>query len=84
MVCVIILFGRGAFSIVEVDRSEGSGSVFLIKDSGDRKATCIGLENDRLCRVEMLDDRCSGEGPLQLLKCEFGLTSPFPFLSRLI
>ena len=58
MVLVVVLFGSRAFSGVEVDQSEDPESIKLIENAGDCKATGIGLQNDRLLRVEMLKDRC--------------------------
>jgi hypothetical protein len=54
IVHIIILFGRRAFSIVEIDWSESPEFIVLVENTGNREATCISLQNPRLCRVEIL------------------------------
>jgi len=75
---VIVLFGRRAFSRVEIDWAKNPESVVLVEDAGDCEAACIGLQNDQFLRVEMLENRCFGTGFFELSKCEFGIPSPFP------
>ena len=75
---IVVLFGRLAFSSVEIDYAKNAESVILIKDAGNCEAACIGLQNDRFLLVDMLEDRCYSKGLFELLKCEFGIPSPFP------
>ena len=75
---VVVLFGRRAFSRVEIDWAKNPESVVLVKDAGDCKAACIGLQNHRFLRVEMRENQCFGKGLFEPLKCMFGIPSPFP------
>jgi hypothetical protein len=68
---------------VEVDWPEDPETVILIEVAGKCEAACICLEDGWLSWVEMLEDRCSGEGLLELLKGKFRFSSPFPFCRRL-
>jgi len=77
---VVVLLGAGAFSRVEIDWVKNPESVILVEDAGDCEAACVGLQNDRFLRVEMLEDRCFGKGLFEFSKCEFGIPSPFPLL----
>ena len=79
MVQVIVLFGGGAFPRVKIDWAKNPESIVLVKDAGDCEAACIGLQNDRSLRGELLEDRCFGKGLFELSKCNFGIPSPFPF-----
>jgi hypothetical protein len=79
IVRVVVLFGTCAFPRVEVDWSENPETVILVENAGYGQAACIGLQNNRLCRVEMVENWCIGEGPFQLLKRKFDIPSPFPF-----
>jgi len=63
IVRVVVLFGTCAFSRVEVDRSENLETVILVENAGSGEATCIALQNNRLCRIEMVEDWCICEGP---------------------
>jgi len=78
IVCVVVLFGGRAFSSVEIDWAKNPESVIVVKDAGDCEAACIGLQNDRFLRVEVLEDRCLGKALFELSKCVFGIPSPFP------
>ena len=78
IVRVVVLFGGRAFSGVESDWANNPESVVLVKDDHDSEAACIGLQNDRGLGVEMLEDRCFGQGRFELSKCEFSIPSPFP------
>jgi len=80
IVRVVVLFGGGAFSRVEMDWAKNPKSAVLVEDAGDREAACIGLQNGRFLRVEMLQDPCVGKGLFELSKCEFGIPIPFPLL----
>jgi len=77
IVRVIVLFGKRAFSRVEIDWAKNPESVVQVKNAGDCEATCIGQQDDRFLQVEMLDDRCYGKGLFKLPKCEFSIPSPF-------
>ena len=79
MVCVVVLFGTCAFSRVEVDQSGNPENVILVENASYGETACIGLQNDWLCRIEMVENWCIGEGPFQLPKHKFGIPSPFPF-----
>jgi len=68
---------------VEVKWPEDLETVVMIEDAGNCEAACIGLEEGCLSWVEMLEDRCSSEGLLELLKGQFRFSSPFPFGRRL-
>jgi len=81
---VVVLFGIGAFSRVEVDRWEDPESVELIENAGDCEAAGIGRQNDQLLRVEMLEDRCVSNGLFSLPKCEFGIPSSLRFVSGFV
>jgi len=61
IVCVVVLFGRRAFSRVEIDCAKNHEYVVLVKDAGDCETACIGLQNDQFLRVEMLEDQCFGK-----------------------
>jgi len=50
-----------------------------MENAHNRKSTRVHLEDDRLGRIEMLDDRCLGEGPIQFRERQLGLPHPFPF-----
>jgi len=63
IVCVVVLFGTCAFSRVEVYRSENPKTVILVENVGYGEAACIGLHNNRLCRIEIVEDWCISEGP---------------------
>jgi hypothetical protein len=78
IVHVVGLFGGTVFSRVEIDWAKNPKSVVLVKDAGECEAACIGLQNDRFLRDEMLEDRCLGKGLFELLKFKFGIPSPFP------
>jgi len=78
IVRVVVLFGGRAFSRVVIDWAKNPESVVLVEDAGDCEAACIGLQNDRFLRVEVLEDRCFGKGLFELSKCEFGIPSQFP------
>jgi hypothetical protein len=62
IVRVVVLFGSAAFSGVEVERLEDPESVELIENAGDCEAAGIGLQNDWLLQVEMLEDQCVIKG----------------------
>jgi len=47
IVRVVVLFGGGAFSRVEIDWAKNPEFVLLVEDAGDCEAACIGLQNDR-------------------------------------
>jgi hypothetical protein len=78
IVSVVVLFSGRVFSRVEIDWAKNPKSVVLVKDAGDCTAACIGLQNDRFLRDEMLEDRCLGKGLFELLKFKFGILSLFP------
>jgi len=78
IVRVVVLFGGGGFSRVEIDWAKNAESVVLVEDAGVCEAACIGLQNDRFLRLEVQEDRCFGKGLFELSKCEFGIPSPFP------
>ena len=61
MIRVVVLFGRRAFSRVQIDRSKDPESVVLVKDGGDCEATCIGLQHDRILQDEMLENQWDGK-----------------------
>jgi hypothetical protein len=84
IVRVIVLFGRGEISRVEVDRSGNAETVILVENTGDCEATCVCLEDERLCRVEMLVVQCFGNCILELPECELCLSGPFTFASRFL
>jgi len=48
---VVVLFGGGSFSRVEIDWATNAESVVLVEDAGDCGAACIGLQNDRFLWV---------------------------------
>jgi len=73
-----VLFGTCAFSRVEVDRSENPETVVRVENAGYGEAACIGLQNNQLCRVEMVENWFIREGLFQLPKHKFGNPSPFP------
>jgi len=76
---VVVSFAGRAFSRVEIDLAKNPKFVILVEDAGDCQAAYIGLQNDRFLRVEVLQDRCVGNGLSQLSKCGFGIPrSPFP------
>jgi len=79
IVRVVVLFGTCAFLRVEVDRSENPETVILVENAGYREAASIGLQNNQLCLIEMVENWCIGESPFQLAKRKFGIPSPFPF-----
>ena len=79
IVRIVVLFGTCAFSREEVDWSVNPETVILVENASYGEATCIGLKNNRLCRVEMVENWCISEGPFQLPKRKFGILSPFPF-----
>jgi hypothetical protein len=68
---------------VEVDWPEDPETVILMENAGNCEAACISLEDGCLRWVEMLEDRCCGEGLLDLLKGKFRISSQFPFCRRL-
>ena len=69
---------------MEVDGSGNAETVVLVENTGDCEAGCIGLEDDRLCQVEMLVDRCFGKCFLELSECELWISGPFPFACRFL
>jgi len=71
-------------SLVAVDRSENAETIVLVENTGDCEATWVRLEDDRLCRVEMLVDRCFGKCLLELPEWELCLAGPFPFACRFL
>ena len=77
IVHVVVLIGGEAFSRVEIDWVKNPESVILVEDASDCEAACIGLQNDRFLRVEMLEDQCFSKGLFELSKCKFGIPSPF-------
>jgi hypothetical protein len=81
---VVVLFVRGAFSRVEVYRSENGETVVLVEYTGDCEAAFVRLEDDRLCRVEMLVEQCFGECLLELPKRELCRSSSFLFAWRIL
>jgi len=54
IVSVVVLFSTFAFSRVEVDRSENPETVIPVENASHGETACIGLQNNRLCRVEMV------------------------------
>jgi len=80
IVHVLVLFGTCGFSRAEVDWSENPETVILVVNAGYGEATCVGLQNNRLWRIEMVQNWCISEGPFQLPKRMFGIPSPFPFV----
>jgi hypothetical protein len=72
------LFGGAVCPRVQIDWAKNHESVILVKDAGDCVASCIGLQNDRLFRVKMQEDRCFGKGHFEPSNCEFGIPSPYP------
>jgi hypothetical protein len=52
IVRVVVLFGERAFSRVKIDWAKNPESVVLVEDAGDCEACCIGLQNDRFCRLK--------------------------------
>jgi len=78
IVPVVVLFGGGAFSRVEIDWAKNPNSVVHVEDAGDCEAACIGLQNAPFLPVQMLEDRCFGKGLFDLSKCKFVIPSPFP------
>jgi hypothetical protein len=79
IVRVLVLFGTCAFWRVEVDWSVNPETVILVENAGYGEAACIGLRNNRLCQVKMVENWCVIEGSFQLAKHKFGIPSPFPF-----
>jgi len=79
IVCVTVLFGTCAFWRVEVDRSENPETVILVQNTGYGEDVCIGLQNNQLCRVGMVETWCISEGPFQLPQHRFPIPYPFPF-----
>jgi len=67
IVRVVVLFGPGASFRLEIDWAKKPESVVLVEDAGDYEAACIGLQNDRFLRVEVVEDRWVGNG----LFCSF-------------
>ena len=78
MVHVIFLFGRRAFSRVEIDLANNPESIVLVKNARDFNVTCLGLQIDWVLRVDMVKNHCGSEGHFDLSKCQFGIPSQFP------
>jgi len=57
IVRVVVLFGGRACARIEIEWAKNPESVVLVEDEGDCEAACIGLQNDRFLRVEVLEDR---------------------------
>jgi hypothetical protein len=54
--CVIVLFRMRACLRVAIDWSWSSEPVTLVQDAGHSYVTCIGLENNHRCQIEVLQD----------------------------
>jgi len=78
IVHVIVMFAGRAISRVEIDWPKDPEPIVPVKDAGDYEAACISLPNDQYLRLEMVKDRCIGEGHFELSKCDFSIPSPFP------
>lgn len=79
IVSVVVLLSTCAFSTLNVEQFENLKTVILVEYAGYGKAACIGLQNTRLCQVEMVQNLCFGEGSFQLLNRKFGIPSPIQF-----
>lgn len=80
---MVVLSGRGAFSIVDVDWPEDPETIILIENAGHCEAACICLEDGGLSWVKMLEYQCSGEDLLERLNGKSNFSSPFPLCCRL-
>jgi hypothetical protein len=60
IVRIIDLFGTCAFSRVVVHRSENRETVILFEKLGYGEAASIGLQNDWLYWIEMVENWCIG------------------------
>jgi hypothetical protein len=56
IVHVIVLFCACIFSRVEVDRFENPETVILVENAKYGRAACIGLQNNRLCWIDIAQD----------------------------
>jgi hypothetical protein len=78
IVYVIVRFGTSAFSRVEVDLCENPETFLLVENAGYCQTACIGLQNNRLCRVVTVEIWYIGEAPFQHPKGKFSIMCPFP------
>ena len=60
---VVDVFGWRALPGVEVDWPENPANIVLVENARNRESTRLWMENDRPCRIEMLQDRCLGWCP---------------------
>jgi hypothetical protein len=68
IVFVIGSFSTCAFSSVEVARSENPETIVLVENAGSGEATWIGLNNNRLCQVEMVKNWLISKSSFELPK----------------
>jgi len=68
VISLVFPFYRGQVSRVEVDRSENAETLRLADDTGNCKTALVCLQDERLCKVMMLVNRCFGQSLLEIPK----------------